>query len=224
MTPSRPDDLYLPAELSEDDLEYVAKSGLGRQFDWTRECALLVVDMTEEFTSDEYAAGRSDTGARALTNTERVLSASRDVGIPIYFTTPHGTYPEEYQGVWVEKKYDPPTESRPGNDIPADIAPAEGEVVIEKGKPSAFFGTHLADMLRYRSVETVIVTGMTTSGCIRATVTDACSHNFKPIVPHDCVADRAELSHEVNLFEMDFKYANVVDSDDVIEQLEELYG
>lgn len=215
------DDLYTPEQLSEADREYFAKSGFGNRMGWGDSPALLVVDMTEEFTSDEYSLGRGDTGTRAIANVKGVLDASREAELPIYYTRPNGDYPGAYMGVWAEKKHNPTLDARPGNDVPAEIEPREDEVVIDKGKPSAFFGTHLADMLRYDGVDTVVVTGMVTSGCIRATVIDACSHNFKTIIPEECVADRADISHEVNLFEMDLKYGDVVETSDVIEKLAE---
>lgn len=216
------DDVYVPEMLSDEDRDYFEKSGFGNRQGFGETPALIVVDMTEEFTSDEYDLGRSDTGNAAIDAISSLLEVSRDVGLPIYYTKPDGDHPAKYQGVWAEKKFSSPPETRPGNDIAPALAPRDDEVVIEKGKPSAFFGTHLADMLRYEGVDTVIVTGMVTSGCIRATVVDACSHNFKATVPIEAVADRSTLSHEVNLFEMDLKYGDVTPVETVIERLEAL--
>ena len=88
--------------------------------------------------------------------------------------------------------------------------------------PSAFYATHLQSMLTGLKVDTTIVVGNSTSGCVRATACDAISGGFRPVVPADCVADRAPLSHQVNLFDIDSKYADVVDSAEVVRYLKGL--
>jgi maleamate amidohydrolase len=100
------------------------------------------------------------------------------------------------------------------------IEPAEGEVVITKQYPSAFFGSGLAEKLNERGVDTLIITGVTTSGCVRATCVDAMSYGFIPIVVADACGDRHAAPHEANLFDMNAKYADVVDERTVIEYLE----
>jgi maleamate amidohydrolase len=93
--------------------------------------------------------------------------------------------------------------------------------VINKGsKPSGFFGTPLASYLVHAGVDTVIVTGMTTSGCVRATVLDAFQNNFHVIIPHECSADRSQISHKVNLFDMHMKYADVISLEETVEYLD----
>ncbi|MEC8135247.1 MAG: isochorismatase family protein, partial [Pseudomonadota bacterium] len=91
--------------------------------------------------------------------------------------------------------------------------------LITKKFPSAFCGTNLQSQLTGLGVDTTIIVGNSTSGCVRATACDAVSGGFKPIVPSDCVADRAPLSHKVNLFDMDSKYADVMPSADVLDYL-----
>ncbi|MBE09564.1 MAG: hypothetical protein CMM35_04575 [Rhodospirillaceae bacterium] len=91
--------------------------------------------------------------------------------------------------------------------------------LITKKFPSAFYGTNLQSQLTGLGVDTTIIVGNSTSGCVRATACDAVSCGFKPIVPSDCVADRAPLSHQVNLFDMDSKYADVMPSSEVLEYL-----
>ncbi len=110
----------------------------------------------------------------------------------------------------------------PGDVIAEALTPQPGEVVIDKGaKPSGFFGTPLASYLTFDGADTVIVTGMTTSGCVRATVLDAFMNNFNIIIPHECSADRSQMSHKVNLFDMHMKYADVLSLDETIEWLKE---
>jgi nicotinamidase-related amidase len=105
------------------------------------------------------------------------------------------------------------------HEIPEIIEPEPGDVIITKSKPSAFFGTALAAVLNYHGVDTTIVTGMVTSGCVRATAVDAFSYNYRVIVPIECVADRSETSHQINLFDLDTKYADVTPLDEVLAHL-----
>jgi maleamate amidohydrolase len=96
-----------------------------------------------------------------------------------------------------------------------ELTPAAGELVIRKRQASAFFGTELAGWLAWRGVDTVLVAGCTTSGCIRASVVDAVSHNFRTVVLTDCVGDRAMAPHEANLFDMGQKYADLRRADEI---------
>jgi maleamate amidohydrolase len=101
-----------------------------------------------------------------------------------------------------------------------ELAPLEDELVIPKQYPSAFFGTSLASTLTAAAVDTVVVTGLSTSGCVRATVVDAVSHGFRPVVVRDAVGDRDARPHEANLFDMQAKYADVVAADEVVDRLQ----
>ena len=103
-----------------------------------------------------------------------------------------------------------------GNEIVAEIAPEPQDVYFVKDKPSAFHGTHLLDYLIYLGADTVITTGTTTSGCVRASAVDAAQYNFRSIVPQECVWDRATISHKVNLLDIQMKYGDVKTTDDVI--------
>jgi maleamate amidohydrolase len=100
-----------------------------------------------------------------------------------------------------------------GSQIVPQLQPAAGELVVRKIHPSAFFGTSLAGWFALRGVQTVLVAGCTTSGCIRASVVDAMCHGFRPLVVTDCVGDRSLQAHEANLFDMDQKYAILMDRD-----------
>ncbi|MCU4743038.1 isochorismatase family protein [Halobacteria archaeon AArc-m2/3/4] len=217
---------FVPDYVSDTDLEYFAKSGTDKRTGWGDNPALLIVDMTEAFVDGEYITGRSDTGQAAVEANERLLTTARETGVPVFYTTPisDGTLPDEYRTTSSEE-----TElseerrriySSAGNAIAAPIAPAEDEVVIEKPAPSSFFDTHLSNLLHYYDIDTLIVTGMTTSGCVRATVVDGKSSNFRIVVPVECVADRSISSHNMSLFDMDMKYADVTPLEDVLETLE----
>jgi maleamate amidohydrolase len=111
------------------------------------------------------------------------------------------------------------TEDEPASQIVPELAPHAGEHVVRKTKASAFFATDLADWLAHRDVDTVVVAGCTTSGCVRASVVDCVSLNFRPMVVVDCVADRAEGPHEANLFDMAQKYADLLTCDEALAAL-----
>jgi nicotinamidase-related amidase len=106
-----------------------------------------------------------------------------------------------------------------GYEFVAEVAPLEGDVLLPKKHPSAFFATPLVSHLIDLGVDTLVVTGCTTSGCVRCSVVDAFSYNFRVVVPSDCVYDRSATSHVVNLFDMASKYADVATSVEVIERL-----
>ena len=192
--------------------------------------ALIVVDMTKAFVDSTYPTGYSPTGYPAVAATAQLLEVARDVGIPIYFTkaypdVPHEELPSE-RGRWKSSRtrFDPLPEGTPPGDVIVEaLAPRPNEIVICKGrKPSGFNGTPLASHLVYEGCDTAIITGMTTSGCVRATLLDAFMANFNCLVPHECVADRSQLSHKVNLFDMHMKYADVVSLDETIDYLVKL--
>ena len=103
--------------------------------------------------------------------------------------------------------------------IDARLTPQEGELVLYKDNASAFFGTHLAPYLVEHQVDTVLVTGCSTSACVRATATDARAYRFRAIVPRQCVQDRAPAAHEWNLFDINAKFGDVVGVDEVLEYL-----
>jgi maleamate amidohydrolase len=104
--------------------------------------------------------------------------------------------------------------------IVPELPPLANETILRKTQPSAFFGTGYADLLRRQGVDTVIVAGCTTSGCVRATVVDSMSHDFRTIVARDCVGDRSLAAHEANLFDMEQKYADLMESDAIIASLD----
>jgi maleamate amidohydrolase len=109
-----------------------------------------------------------------------------------------------------------------GYEFVAELAPREGDVLIPKKHPSAFFATPLVSHLIDLGVDTLVVTGCTTSGCVRCSVVDAFSYNFRVVVPSDCVYDRSATSHAVNLFDMASKYADVSTSPELLERLRQI--
>ena len=215
---------YVPDEVPQNDLDYFAKSDHGGRREWGDTPALLVVDMTNAFVSDEYPLGRSDTGGPAIEANERLVEAARGADVPVVYTRGNDAdhFPPDYQGTTKsagtrDEEFAAMWET--GNLIHEDLAPEPDDVVIQKPRASAFFDTHLANLLHHYGVDTLVVTGMTTSGCVRASVVDAHSSNFQVVVPIEATADRSVISHEISLFDMDMKYADVVPVDEVVAQL-----
>ena len=223
---------YIPDVIPDEDLEYFRGDSygtVGTSIGWGETPAIVVVDMTDAFVSSEYPTGRTDTGQAATDANKELLATARSVGIPVCYTTPVGAefYPNDYQGTTksgsAEKTEAEIQRWDEGNTITAPLAPETDDIVIQKPRASAFFDTHLSNVLHYYGVDTLIITGMTTSGCVRASVVDAHSSNFRVIVPQECTADRSMISHEVSLFDMDMKYADVIPLDSVLETLENDY-
>jgi maleamate amidohydrolase len=192
--------------------------------------ALVIVDMTRAFVDSAFPTGWTPTGAAAVEANAALLAAARAVGIPVFFTKSwedpaHDRAPSEW-GRWKASQTAKPDPSLgPGDVIVDALTPMDGEVVIHKQlKPSAFFGSQLASLLVYEGVDTTIVTGMTTSGCVRATAVDAFQMNFHVLIPHEACADRSQISHKVNLFDLHMKYADVISVAETIEYLKALDG
>ena len=202
-----------------DDREIYAAQGFGHSVGFGQRPALLVVDFVVGFT-DPALYGGGDILA-AVARTETLLSAFRTHGHAVAFT--RVVYAEDGSdaGVFCRKAVglERLTEHAPAGQIVAALAPRAGEFVVRRTQPSAFFGTMLAPWLVGRGIDTVVVAGCTTSGCVRASVVDAMSHGFRTIVATDCVGDRAQGPHEANLFDMGQKYADLMPCAAIVAQL-----
>jgi nicotinamidase-related amidase len=213
---NRLDDAYVPDVVPDDDLEYFERGGHGERIGWGESPALILVDLTDAFVGE-----REDAGEGAAAAAEDLLAAARDGGHPVVFTRPDHGLPEGYRGTTKPKADSVPGRSGT-NEIPDRIAPRDDEYVLDKPRASGFFDTHLANMLHEWGVDTAVVCGISTSGCVRATVVDAHSSNFNVVVPQEATADRSQVSHEMSLFDMDMKYADVTPTDEVASRLREL--
>ncbi len=219
------DGLLTPAELAARKA-----GGYGARGEMGRHPALLVVDVTYDFTGDEgddqlttiakFPHGCGPVAWQAMPHLARLLAAARERGLPIVHTRGVSRLAPLRSAGWSRKnsraKALTAEQLARGDDYPPAVAPREGEVVLEKVKPSAFFGTPLASLLTAGAVDHVIVAGGTTSGCVRATVLDAFSLNLGVTIPEECVFDRFPTSHAVELFDMDSKYADVLPLAEVI--------
>ena len=181
--------------------------------------ALVLVDLEQNFTGDRpepildsIRRYRYSCGQRAwesLPRIRRLLDVSRAASLPVLYT----------RGA-EDPRDATPDERRDGRQIVHVVAPAAGERVFEKGAASAFYAGGLLQHLIQAHVDTLLVCGCTTSGCVRATVVDSAAHGFRTVVVAECVFDRAELPHRVNLFDMAAKYAAVWSLDDTLEWLQ----
>jgi len=215
--------MYIPDVVPDDDREtMVDRAGYGGSIELGESVAVLVVDMTCEFVKDRYPNGHSKTAEPALNSINRLLECARESGIRAYFSRAlPGRHPVE-RGRWgdsITAEHDQ-SEVKQMTQLADSLSPTDDDVVFEKHKPSMFFGTQLESMLTYQGVDTVIVTGMTTSGCVRATVIDAFSYNYRIAIPKECVADRSQISHEINLFDMDMKYGDVCELNTLLDRIE----
>ena len=203
-----------------EDLKMFSKAKMGGKSSYGKKPAIIVVDMTYGFVDDAFPKGNSEMGWPAVHAVAKLLEAGRNIGIPIFYSKGAHAPTATERGRWKSEKtidigsYDPRE-----YEIVPEIAPQENDVVVTKTFPSAFFGTKLASMLVFHNVDTVIVTGLVTSGCVRATVVDAFSYNFIVVVPEECVGDRGVVSHKVSLFDMHMKYADVVPLTEVLDYL-----
>lgn len=197
-----------------------ARQGFGQRLGLGRCPALLIVDFTNGFADPAMFGGGNI--AAAIRATGPVLEACRRHRLPVVFT--RIVYAEDGSdaSLWCEKvpRLRELTESAPASRVVRELAPLPGEHVLRKTQASAFFGTDLAPWLVRHGVDTVIVTGCTTSGCVRATVVDAMSWNFRTVVLEDCVGDRALDPHEANLFDIGQKYADLMEAAELLETLD----
>ncbi|MGE3773265.1 MAG: isochorismatase family protein [Gammaproteobacteria bacterium] len=195
--------------------ELYAAQGFGQAVGLGARPALLVVDFVVGFTDPALYGGGNILDAVA--RTRELLAVFRAHGHPVAFTRIVYADDGGDAGMFCRKAagLDRLTEQVPASQIVPALAPLPGELVVRKTQPSAFFGTMLAPWLLGRGVDTVVVTGCTTSGCVRASVVDAMSHNFRTIVATDGVGDRAAGPHEASLFDMGQKYADLMRCEEI---------
>jgi maleamate amidohydrolase len=187
--------------------------------------ALIVVDVNVGFT--DPASPLVCDLENVVDAIRRLLDEARRAEIPVVYTTVSYSEGDKRAAATFIDKVPALLTLEAGSrwiEIDPRIAPRVDEPVLNKLFASAFFGTPLASLLASAGCDSVIVTGASTSGCVRATVVDALQHGYRPIVPREAVGDRNPDAHEANLFDIDAKYGDVVSVDDVVAHLEELAG
>ena len=198
------------------------KGAFGKRIGFGKRPALVLIDLVEAYFDKSCAlyAGVEETLASAI----RVRAAARLAQIPIVYT--NVVYGKSlldggrfYQKSMTLHNF---TEGNPMGAWAKGLVPADNELVISKQYPSAFFGTSLASTLTALGIDTLIHTGVSTSGCVRATCVDCCSCGFIPIIVREAVGDRHNAPHEANLFDMDAKYGDVVSEAEIVSYLQNL--
>ncbi len=210
--------------LTERDKQVFTDSGYGSTQGFGERPVLLIIDVNYNFVGEtpepilesiqKFRNSCGEEGWEAVSRIRKLLPAARDKGIPVIYTTGMPRQSAVDSGRWAGKNQraaeDWGERAQRGNGIVEEIAPEEGDIVIRKMKPSAFFGTPLVSYLTQFQVDTLLVGGCTTSGCVRASVVDAFSYNYRVAVVEECTFDRGQASHKINLFDMNAKYADVV--------------
>jgi maleamate amidohydrolase len=196
--------------------EVYARARLGESVTLGSRPAVLVVDFSCGFTDPGSTLG-SDLTAE-VEATRRLLDAARAKGLPVVFTTIGFDPSLKDGGLWLQKVPSLGELQLGGRWVEIDprLDPRSDETVIVKKGASGFFGTNLASVLVSQGVDSVVLCGATTSGCVRATAIDLLQYGWPTIVPRECVGDRARAPHEANLFDIQAKYADVVSLEDAL--------
>ena len=218
--------------ISEEEQKAYNAAGFGRPSGIGKRPALLIIDVQYRTIGTspkpfwesikEFPSSCGDIGWNAMRNIVLLLAEFRRNNWPVLY--PHVAPKNKATdgGRLAQKMPSLMTIPEKGYEFPAEIAPREGDVLLPKKHPSAFFATPLASHLIDLQADTLVVTGCTTSGCVRGSVVDAFAFNFRSLVPHDAVYDRSATSHAVNLFDMASKYADVGSTAEILEKLRPL--
>jgi len=219
--------------LTERDQEVLKVAGYGKRGGFGKRPALFIIDVQYNFTGDRaedilegLKTYRTHCGREAWAAVEHIvplLELAREKNIPIFYTE-SGRRPDLIDsGVQVGKNHRGGEKTviagTHATQTVEPLAPRPQDFLISKQKPSCFFGTTFMSQLNFLDVDTLIMVGCTSSGCLRATTVDAYSYNFKCIIPEEAAFDRFQASHAVNLFDLNCKYADVIPSADVVEYL-----
>jgi maleamate amidohydrolase len=200
------------------------RAGLGQAVTLGSSPAVLVVDFSCGFTDPGCTLGADLTAE--VEATKRLLDAAREKGVPIVFTTIGFEPSGKDGGLWLQKAPALADLELGGRWVEIDprLDRREDETIVLKKGASGFFGTNLASILVSQGVDTVILCGATTSGCVRATAVDLLQYGWPTIVPRECVGDRAQAPHDANLFDIQAKYADVVPLAEALAYVESVTG
>jgi nicotinamidase-related amidase len=215
------------------DRAVFAAAGYGARAGFGARPALLVIDVNYAFCGEvrepvlqsikTWRQSAGEAAWDAVPVLQRLIGAARETGLPVIYTT-SARRPDNWDaGSWSwknsrsgEKPQGTSRSEKSGDEILAEIAPVPRDIVIRKQKPSAFHATPLFDYLTLLGCDSLIVAGTATSGCVRATIVDGFSHNFRITLVEDACFDRSQASHAIALCDLNAKYADVVASDEVL--------
>lgn len=191
---------------------------------WGCKPALVLIDFANAYFDESQPLYGGEGCQIALDNAKRLLPVARSAGVPVVFTEvkylPGGADGGAfYNKVPALSCFDAGRDSQM---LAGGLTVEDGDLLITKQYPSAFFGTSLAATLQWMKIDTLLLTGVTTSGCVRASCIDSISSGFVTIVVSDAVGDRADEPHQANLFDMSAKYADLCDTDEAISYLQNI--
>ncbi len=210
----------------EADLAVYRAAGFGKPAGLGKRPALLIIDAQYRTVGEhpapileairQYPTACGEIGWKAVARIAELLAVFRSRGLPVIYpcVAPKGAHDDAGFAAKAPGILGIPPR---GYEFVADIAPESADLVLPKAHASAFFGTALASYLIRLGADSLVLAGCTTSGCVRATAVDACSLNYKVVVPEECCYDRSAVSHAVNLFDMASKYADVMPLRDAID-------
>ena len=216
--------------VTEEERLRLSRAGFGQRIGYGSRPAVIVIDVQnytvglKEGPDPSYPSAGGRAAHEAVARLVRILKAARQKHVPVVYTRFALSRDGSDAGVYGLKRKLLDIdgwciEGTKGAEIYDEVAPESGDMVLTKKRPSAFLGTFLNSLLIERKVDTLILTGGTTSNCVRATAVDGMSYNYRVMVVEDCVFDRVQVSHEVALFDLDRQYADVVNSDSVLSYL-----
>ncbi len=205
--------------IPDEELRGYSKAGMGKNMGFGKKCAIVLVDMTYLAVDERFPLAFGGGAWDVVNAVERLLKEARPKGIPLFYVRRNKRTLDVEKGVHVHKLvfsspllYDPKAD-----EWPPSIAPTSEDVIIQKPRYSSFFETPLRSMLTFHGVDTVIITGFTTSCCVRCTAVDAFQCNLRPIIPEECVGDRSLVAHRANLFDIQMKFGDVVSLQEVLD-------
>jgi maleamate amidohydrolase len=208
--------------IPESDLTVFEAAGYGGRMMLGSRPALLIVDVTYAFTGSrpmpileavrECRTACGELAWKAVEQIRQLREIAHAAGVPVLYTRARQVEHADGLGQWSAKSARATEDigNQLSSRIVAELSPRDNDYVVEKSKPSAFFGTDLLSLLVLHKIDTLVVTGGATSGCVRATVVDAFSYNYAVAVVPEATFDRSELVRAVNLFDMHTKYANLM--------------
>lgn len=218
--------------ITEDDERRYEAAGFGRPSGFGTRPALIIIDVQHRtmgnspkpfFESlEDYTTSCGDVGWAAVEQIAKLLAVFREFDLPVLYPHVAPKTDSDRQGTLGAKVPGIMDVPDHGYRFPDAVAPQPGDLLLPKKHPSAFFGTPLASYLIGLGVDTIVTTGATTSGCVRGTVVDGFSYNFRCVVPHDAVYDRSPTVHGANLFDLGQKYADVASTDEVVAKVREI--
>ena len=207
--------------MNQDDEKFFRDRGFGQRIGFGERAALIVIDMIKAFTNPDMPLGANlDREMEAIA---KLLDVAHDQNLPVLFSTViYEDADFKDAGIWAFKQKGVVTLKAGTDAVEVDprLAFKKGDSLLLKKYASCFFGTDLVPRLLAHKVDTLIITGCTTSGCVRATAVDACQNGFRPMVVREAVGDRSRAAHDQSLFDLDAKYADVVSLEETIAYLE----